>query len=407
MSGLQRMQTCRVGKQASATDVSTTAPGTLVFIEPESISGVGGDTVRIERNLYRGDNQEHSYLRGAKSLDAIAITQLLKGVSGNTGTAAFTSLTTTEHGHMFESIWGAAVSDPSGVGSTATAGAGGANTLTMTSGTNYDDGRGVLFTTSTGTWAREIESGGGTANLVLDRVTTGVLTNPTTILRGAKSVLASSTNMHTPLYIDVEGEWGRRTYGGCYSSLDLDFAEGQPVKMSTSWMPTDWAGPAKANPTFSQATAGGEIVNIGASFWIGDSVFLLRGAKLSLGYTIVPRATVNGANGVHGYVITRKQPVLTGSLYVGSNAAFGELADLSGTPTLQSLQGLDMDPGEVPTTRDIAFQVGTQGTAAIYVRIPAAQFSGSFSQDNGIDTFNFTAKACRPSSGSMLRFHAF
>jgi hypothetical protein len=406
MSGIQRMQTVRVGKQ-STTDVSTTAPGTLVFLQPESVEGVGADTTRIERNLMRGDNMEYASVRGPKSLDAIAITHLLKGVSGNTGTAAFASLTTTEDGHMWESIFGAAVSDPSGVGNTATAGAGGANTLTMTAGTNYDDGRGVLFTTSTGTWAREIVSGGTTADLVLDRVTTGVLTNPTTILRGAKSVLASSTSMHTALYIDVEGEWGRRTFGGCYSSMDLNFTEGQAVKVSTSWMPTDWAAPAKANPSFSAATAGGEIVNVGSTFWIGDSAFLLKGAKLSLGYTIVPRTTIAGANGVHGYVITRKAPVLTGTLYVGSNASFGELADLSGTPTLQSLQALDADPGEVPTTRDIALQVGTQGTAAIYCRIPAAEFTGTFGQENGADVFSFSARATRPASGSMLRLHRY
>lgn len=407
MSGLERMTTVRLGLQASATDVSTTAPGTLVFIEPESLTGVGADTVRIARDLRRGDNQEYASIRGPKSLDAIGITTLLKGVASNTGTAAFTSLTATDHGHMFESIFGAAVSNPSGVGNTATAGAGGANTLTMTAGTNYDDGRGVLFTTSTGTWAREIVSGGGTADLVLDRTTTGVLTNPTTILRGAKSTLTSSTNMHTPLHIDVEGEWGRRVYGGCYSSMDLDFTEGQPVKMTTSWAPTDWTAPAKANPTFSQASAGSYIVNIGASFWIGDSAFLLKGAKLTLGYTMVPRTTINGANGMHGTVITRKAPVLTGTLYVGSNASFGELADLSGTPTLQSLQALDADAGEIPTTRDIALQVGTQGTAAIYIRIPAAEFAGSFGQDNGMDVFNFTATATRPSSGSMLRMHCY
>ena len=406
MSGLLRMSTVRVGKMASATDITTTAPGTLVFLEPEACETYGRDTMRLERDLYRGDNQEHVAIRGPKNLDAIAMTLLMKGIAGNTGTATFVSLTATEHGHLFESIFGGAVSDPVGVGNTATAGA--TPNLTMTASTNYDDGRGVLFATATGTWAREIVSGGGVGPLVLDRAYTGAVTNPTTVLRGARSTLLSSVNMHTPLYIDGEGEWGRRTYGGCYSSLDMDFTEGQPIKLSMSWMPTDWTAPAKATPTFTQASAGSHVVNIGASFHIGDSPFLVKGAKLSLGYTMQPRATVNGANGVLGMVVTRKQPVLSGTLYVGSNAAFGELADLSGTPTLQSLQGLDVAAGLTPTTRDISLQVGTAGTQAIYLRIPAAEFRGAFAQDgNGVDVFNFTARATRPAAGSMLRLHVY
>ncbi len=405
MSGLLRMSTVRVGKQSATTDVSTTAPGTLVFLEPEQCDTYGRDTERIDRDLYRGDNQEHASIRGIKKLDPIAMTLLMKGVAGNTGTTAFTSLTATEHGHMFESIFGSAVTDPSGTGSTATAGT--TPNLTMTSGTNYANGGGIAFVTSTGTYCREIVSGGATSTLVLDRAYTGTITNPTTILRGATSTLQSSTSMHTPLYIDGEGEWGRRTYGGCYSSLDMDFTEGQPIKMMMSWQPTDWTAPAKANPSFSQASAGSYIVNIGGYFWIGDSLFLLKGAKLTLGYTIVPRPTINGANGVQGYVITRKKPVLSGTLYVGSSASFGELADLSGTPTLQSLQGLDVTAGTSPTTRDIALQVGSAGTQAFYLRIPAAEFSGQFAQENGVDVFNFSAKATRPSSGSMLRMHVY
>lgn len=405
MSGIQRMHTVRVGEQDSNVDFSAT-PGVLRFLECEEADVYGRDTERLERNLYRGDGQEYAPLRGKKSLDPIGMRLPLRGVNGNTGTAAFVSRTATEAGILFDSIIAAAV-DPSGVGNTATAGAGDTTGLTMTSGVNYANGGFVLLPTSTGTWAREIASGGGTANLVLDRKVTGVLTNPTTILRGAGWLLGSSTSMHRHLYIDGEGEWGRRTNFGCMSNLEMDFAEGEKVGLSMSWMPTDWSGPAKASPSFSAPSAGEYIVNLGASFWIADAPFILKNAKLTLGYTIQPRVTVNGPNGVSGYIVTRKQPVLSGTFYVGDNASFGELKDITTAPTLQSFQGLDVDAGEVPTTRDIAMQIGNQGTGALYLRIPAAAMSGRYAADNGVDVFNFEARATRPSSGSALRLAVF
>lgn len=411
MSALTRMMTVRVAKHSSTTAFDSASIGSTQFVEPEGEPGfMPKDTARIERDLYRGDNQEYASIRGPKSLDAMALTMLVRGISGNTSTAAFTATTSNDLALLLDCIFGAASTDPSGVGSTATAGVGATPNLTMTSGTNYPNGGMVLFpTTSTGAgfFAREIVSGGGTTTLVLDRQYTGTVANPTTIVRGAVWTLQSSTNMHTHLYIDAEGENWRRLYTGCMSGLDLDFSEGQAVKASMSWQSSDWTGPAKASPAFSAPTTGSHIVNLGSQFYIGDSKFLLKGAKLSLGYTMQARATTTGDNGMLGYVVTRKQPVLSGTLYVGSNAAFGELADLSGTPTIQSLQAVDTVAGGVPTTRDIALQVGTTGAQAMYLRIPAAEFSGSFGTENGVDVFNFEARARRHTSGSMLRLGLF
>lgn len=400
------MKRVQFAKQ-STTDFVTI--GTPIFLETEACDVEPRDTTRLERNLYRGDNQEFSSVVGPKALDPIAMTLLLRGVSGNTGTTAFASATTTEIGQLLDCILGAAV-DPSGTGSTATADS--TPDLTMTSGTNYADGDGVLFATDTGTWAREIVSGGGTSTLTLDRAFTGNVTNPTTILRGAHWSVSNSSSMHTHAAIRGYGELWERTYVGCMSNLELDFTEGQIVKAMMSWIPTDWSDTTVAT-SFSAPTAGSHIVNIGGTFNIGDSVFLLKGAKLNLGMTIVPRTTVGGPNGVQGYMVTRVQPTLTGTFYVGSNSSFGEINDSTGTPRLNSLtqtandSGTAITAGTAAATYDIALQVGTAGTQALYLRMPAAEFSGRVQQDNGLDVFNFTAKATRPPSGSPLRVFLF
>lgn len=409
MSDLARMLSVVFAKQSSATVFDAASIGTAFSLEPESCEVMPRDTVRLERNLVRGDNQEYASVIGPKALDPIAMTLLMRGVSGNTGTSAFASATTTEIGQLLDCIIAAAV-DPSGAGSTATAGA--TPNLTMTSGANYANGDGVLFATSTGTWAREIVSGGGTSTLVLDRAYTGTVSNPTTILRGAHWLLTPATSMKTHGFIRAKGEHWERSYAGCMSSLDLDFSEGQVVKASMSWQPTDWTD-TTVGTAFSAPTAGSHIVNIGATFMIGDTAFLLKGAKLTLGYTISPRTTVVGPNGIQGYVVTREQPVLTGSLYVGSNSSFGEINDSSGTPRINSLtqttndSGTAITAGTAAATYDISLQVGTAGSQAMYLRMPAAEFSGKVAQDNGVEVINFSAKATRPSSGSALRLFLY
>lgn len=407
MSDLSRMLLVQAAKHTSSTAFAASEIGTLFFLECEAIDALPRDTVRIERNLYRGDNKEYASIRGPKSLDPISMTIPVRGVSGNTGTAAFASATTTELGQLFESVFGAAATDPSGSGESATGGTGSSSQVTLASGANYANNGGILFANTDGTvFARQIVSGGGTGTLTLDRDFTGTAAT-STVVRGARYTVTSSTSMHTPMFFRVEGENHRRDYVACYSSLDLDFTEGQAVKASFSWMPTDWSDNAEANPSFSAPTAGSYIVNIGGLFYIGDSAFLLKDAKLSLGCEYVPRTTITGANGIHGHICVRKRPVLTGRMYLGTNASFGEIADSSGTPSLNSMQALDVAAGVAPTTRDISLQVGSLGSQAMYVRIPAAEFSARVVDDGGVEMIEFSARATRPSSGNLLDLFLF
>lgn len=414
MSDLSRVMTVKAAKHSSTTTYATADVGTAYFLDFDSCDAMPRDTDRIERNLGSGDNMEFASIRGAKKLDPIGMTIAARGVSGNTGTAAFASATTTELGQLLDCVIGAAT-DPSGAGEAATGGTGSSSQLTFTAGTNYAGGGGVLFANTGGqVFARQIVSGGGTTTVTLDRGFTGTAA-AANVVRGARYTLSSSTSMHTHLQLDAEGSNWRRVYDGCMSGLDIDFAEGQPVKFNFSWLPTDWTDSAEANGAYSAATAGSYIVNLGGLFYIGDEAFLLKDAKLSLGYTIVPRVATSGTNGVYGYVVTRKAPVLTGKLYVGTNETFGELSDSGTTPDLNTFQGLDQNPGEVISTKDISLQVGsggattaaTAGTRTMYVRIPAAEFSGKFANDNGLEVFEFSARATRPASGNMLDLFLF
>jgi hypothetical protein len=415
VSDLSRMLTMKFAKHSSSTVFDSASIGTAFFLEPESCEAMPRDTERLERNLYRGDNMEYASIRGTKKLDPVTMTLLGRGVNGNTGTSAFAAAEYTELGQLLDCVIGAST-DPTSSGESATGGTGSSSQLTFASGTNYPAGCGVLFANTSGqVFARAIVSAAEPPTTVtLDRDFTGTAA-AATVVRGARWSLDPATSMHTHAYLQAEGENWRRNYSGCMSGLDIDMPEGQPVKFNFSWQPTDWSDSAEANGSFTAPTAGDFIVNVGGLFYIGNSAFLLKEAKLSLGYTIVARATQAGQNGVLGYVVTRKMPVLSGKLYMGVNASLGEIADSSGTPSLNSMQGVDVNPGVVVTTRDISLQVGTGGatTAAtaggrsMYMRMPAAEFRAKLAAENGQEVIQFEAHARRPSSGSPFELFMF
>jgi hypothetical protein len=112
--------------------------------------------------------------------------------------------------------------------------------------------------------------------------------------------------------------------------------------------------------------------------------------------------------------VTRKQPVIEGLLYMGSNGlSFGEVADSSGNISLNRIQGLTnssgsaANAGEAASTYDIGLQVGARPGGTMYVRVPAGEFSGRVVKEGGIEMIRFQIKPRRPSAGSPLRLHIF
>lgn len=414
---ISRIQSLQFGKHASTTDFTAT-PGTLVYLEPQSADVMPRDRRRIERDQLRNDNDNAPEILGPKSTDAISVGLLLRGVSGNTG-GALTSATATEVGPLLDCISGAAATDPSGAATTVTGDTGSSSTLTVTSGTNVANGVGVLFDTTVSSASvkvvREVVSGGGTGTLVLDRDwADGAPGSDNVLYRSCYWTFSPATSKHTHGYIRAEGEDWRRDYSGAMSSLTLSVTEGEPVAFSTSWMPTSWADTAEENGTFTAPTAGAYVMGVDSGLWIGDDKVLLKSAEVDFGHVIAPRGTVNGTDGLHGHLVTRKQCVIKGRLYFGvGGLSFGELADSTGNISLNKIQGLTTSGGSATTagtvasTYDIALQVGNTATQAMYLRLPAATFRGRLVEENGIEMCDVEIHARRPSSGAPVRLHLF
>lgn len=388
MTDQTRLMSLYFGKHSSATDFSAT-PGTVYALRPDEGGGfLPLDYERLERNLIASDGKEYTDVIGAKMLDAQALTIPLSGINGSDGTA-HDHLTDCEVGAMLDVIFGAAASDPTSTAVTASAITDDALTV---SGTTIADGEVIAYNNGTEYVADIVTAGGGTTDLTVARNGSGSPTG--TVLRGSVWTLQSATPQHVHGYFRSEGENWRRDWFGCMSSLTLNMPERQIVQMQTSWQPTDWSDVAEANPAFAEPAAGEYIVNVDASVWIGDTEFTARNLSLDLGYEVVARTTPKGPNGVNGYLVRRKRPILRGSLYFGTNA--DEISDGASTPSLA-----DLTSGAA-TTRDVAVQIGRTAEKILYVRIPAAQFSARMEPQDGFAALSFEAKAKRPASGSML-----
>jgi hypothetical protein len=409
---LSRILSVRFGLHSSATDFTAT-PGTLPFLEPKTAELMPRDRVRYERDLHRDDNMDHAEAIGPKGLDALVIEGEVRGFAANAG-GALDPETATEIGLMLDAIAGAASTDPSGAATTTTGGTGSTPNVTVDSGTNVANGVGLLFQTDGDPVIREVVSGGGTGTLVLDRDYSGTVTNGGTLCRSAYWTFLPATSRHTHGYIRAEGEDWRRDYNGCMSGLTLSGEDGQPVMYRTSWQPTSWADTAEANPSFTAPSAGALVSCVNAGLWVGDDKLLIKGFELDFGHTIVPRSTMNGTDGVHGYLVTRKSPVLRCRLYHGTaGLSFGEVADSTGNLSINKIQGITssadaaLSVGQVASTYDIALQVGNFATGALYVRMPAATLRGRVVNDNGLEMIELECRARRPSSGAPVRLHLF
>lgn len=408
---ITRMTSVQFAKHSDASSYGASAIGSLYFLEPFEADVYPRDRVRLERRLNRPSNHPLAEVLGPKSLDALAISLYVRGFSANTG-GALDAQTETEAGQVLDVISGGTSTDPSGTATTTTGGTGSSGTLTVTSGTNIANGVGVLFQTDGDPVVREVVSGGGTGTLTLDRDFSGTVTNGGVLARSAYWTFDPAVSRHTHGFIRAEGEDWRRDYAGCLSGGTISVAEGERAVLSTSWLPTTWADNAEANPSFTAPTAGAYVMGVNCGLWIGDDKLLIKNAELDFGHTIVARATANGSDGVFGYVVTEKMPVLRCRAYHGTTGlTFGEIADSTGNFSMNKAQGLTSSAGsatsagQVASTYDIAWQVGNIATGCMYVRMPAATVRGRVVDDNGIECVDLEIHATSPSSGSPMRLH--
>lgn len=407
-----RMISVQFAKHTDATTFSSSGIGTPYFLEPTTMPDpFPRDVERTERVLHRPSNHQLAEVRGRKNLDPIQIPLLLRGFSVNAG-AALDAQTETEVGQLLDVISGGTSTDASGTATTTTGGTGASSTLTVTSGTNVANGVGVLFQTDGDPVVREVVSGGGTSSLTLDRDYTGTVTNGGVLARSCYWTFDPAVSRHTHGFLRLEGEDWRRDYTGCMSDLQISVEEGQPATFSTSWMPSSWADNAEANPSFTAPTAGAYVMGVNCGLWIGDDKYMIKNASLECGHTIVPRVTMTASDGVLGYVVTAKMPVIKCRVYHGTTS-LGELADSTGNFSMNKAQALtnssaaSTSAGQIVSTYDIALQVGNIATGAMYVRMPAATVRGRMVDDNGMECMDLEIHATAPSSGSPMRLHIF
>lgn len=408
---LSRIQSVQFGKYSSTTDFGSTAP-TLRFKEPIAADLYPRDRARIERPLYRPDNHPNAEAWGTKALDALGLTLQVRGFSANTG-GALAAATETEVGDLLDCISGGAAVDPSGSATTTTGGTGSSAELTVTDGGDIANGCAALFQTDGDPVIREVVSGGGTETLTLDRDFVGAPVNGGALAQSSYWTFNPATAHHPHAFIRAEGGAWRRDYYGCMSSGTLRISEGQPVTLETSWMPTSWADAAEADPTFVAPTAGALVLGVNAGLWIGDTKLLIKSAEVNFGHTVVARSSSNGSEGVHGYVVTAKVPVITCRVYIDDvlGLTAGAIEDSTGAVSINRIQGLTnsagnaASAGQVASTYDVALQVGNIATGAMYLRAPAATLRGRVVDDGGLEMLDLEIRPTRPASGTPLRMH--
>lgn len=394
MTTVNRLLSLRHGINA-AVNTFGTVPATMTLpLQPRASvpSLLPRQRTPIDRPLYVVDGRRLPQIQGIKDVGAIDLPLEFKGVSGNTGAAVAAWEAVMEQGTLLASIFGAVGTATSGAATTCSGTAGA--TLTVVSGTNIPDLSMILFTTTTGTFIRQVVSGGGTTTLTLDRSASGTASG--TVVRLGVYSVAPSTTDHKGIWFDAEWTEFRRRYNDCApSSLKLGFPNSGLVTMDSTWLPNDWSDQAEADPAFSAPTAGNPIVISAATFMIAEVAYMLRNATLTIDNGTQVRETMAGANGVQGAVCADKTNImLEGELFIGGNSgSIGELVDDSGTPTLDSFLGSDAVAGSAITTRDIALQVGTVAGGCMYLRLPAADFRGQVVEGGAFTVFKFSAMA--------------
>ena len=184
--------------------------------------------------------------------------------------------------------------------------------------------------------------------------------------------------MVSQLVINVPGNGGLVTY---------DF----------SWQASGWTKAAEADPSFSAAAAGSNIVALDSPFFMGDggttfandAEFFVDGLTITITNTLQPRSTPSAPHGIAGFHVVERRVTVSGGLWFGSltKDATDTLMDTLNT------SGKTMDCG---------LQVGRAAGAAMYVRWPALDFDADIGSKSGMDYLSFTAHATRSATQSTV-----
>lgn len=415
MTDVNRILSLSYGLNAAAQTIGT-APGSFATLLPRA--GVPSLLPRtrtpIDRPLYSADGRRFPRVHGVKDIGAIDLPLEFKGINSNTGagiTVAGGWEAKMEQGNLLASLFGATAAVTT-AGAAPTVSSSGAATLVVSSSVLADLDI-ILVQTSTGVEARQVISGGGTTTVTVDRNWVGTPTASSTVIRAARWGVSTSLTAHLPVWFDVEGENWKRRYADCQpNSMVLNIPNAGLVEFDSQFLPNNWTDEADGALSFVAPTAGSPIVSGGSGFFIGNTPYMLRNARLTLNNGAVMRETTTGINGVRGGVCTDKTNImLEGELYVGDNGGtIGEVVDDSGTPPLNDIlgDGTSIVPGSAVSTYDIALQVGLAAGAALYIRIPAADIRSAGVREGGpFAVLPFQAMATAPSSGAPLTLGVF
>lgn len=391
----------KVGAHSSTSDFSATpagsAPNALVDMLPEKFDGFGSPSTRkLARNPSHPLNKRFPALRGPLDLSkAIPLEFIMRGLNGNTG-AAITSTAKNDliASGILQALFGAAPIDPAGAAATASAGVGATPTLTVSEQARFPPGSLVTFTTDAQTlpFVRQVVSraaSSGSGDLTLDRAYTGTVTNGQTVGRGTRFFVDPSIHQHTHVFMRAEWENMRRDFKGGMSLGQFDYAVGEYGRLMSSWMFTDASDVAEANPTFSEQTVGDAVVNVNNQLWLGNTPIYSDSHKVNLGGTMSPQKVNAGPQGIMGFRVAKGggTPKPTISFRAPRGTGTGELADSTGTPSVNDLQGYSVAIGVGMPAIDLAFQVGNALGALNYWRAPAA--SCSKCEDVNVDGYQW------------------
>jgi hypothetical protein len=417
MTDVARLLSLSYGLNASATTIGT-APASFATVLPRAAvpSFLPRTRQAIDRALYSVDGRRFMRVFGVKDIAELQLPVEFKGISGNTG-AGITSAggweLVMEQGNLLASLFGStAATTTVGAAPTVTSGTGSSLTVSTNVLANLDI---ILVQTSIGTEARQVVSGGGTTTVTVDRAWIGTPTASSAVIRAARYSVSTSQTVHTPVWFNAEGENWRRRYADCQpSSLVLNVPNAGLVEADFAFLPNDWDDQAEANPSFAAPTAGSPVVSGGSQFFIGANAFMLRSARLTVNIGMVMRETTTGINGVRGGLATDKTNImLEGELYVGDNAGvIGDVSDDTGgagvSPFLNDILGDGSATGAAPSSVDVSLQVGTAAGAAMFLRIPAADFRSAGVREGGpFAVLPFQAFATAPASGSPFSLGVF
>jgi hypothetical protein len=409
MSNLSRQLITRFGKAADTTDF-TTVPS-LIDLIPEKVEFAWPEREKLDRDPQRDDGSFAAPIVGALEegdLD-VTLTTILRGCAGNAG-GAVNPETATDAGLILDVLTGTDSVDPAGAATTATGGTGATPNVTLTSGTNFPNGIGLLIPMNDGTFIpREVVSGGGTNTVVVDRTYSGTVLNGATVPRSCLWTIDPSVHMHKHAHLRLEAEGlARVDFNGCMGKGELQIDGRKYITMRSMWKATSATPAAVANPTVAPLTVGAAIVSVNSQLFVGNQAYLFKDFSLDFGGEVMPRVTNNGAQGRTGFTVQRKRPTARFKMYAGDSVSFGELTRAGSTVDWDDVGGEALNAGDAANTYDLALQFGARATGCLYLRGPAFVFTKRKRIEvDGLEGFDCEGFFSRASTGSPLRIHLF